>query len=248
MIESKSLLAKLLAEENIVVEFKKTTTASANLKDRILILPELKEGISNVITTLFIGHEVGHFLFTDFDEWNIARKEVSKDLLNICEDVRIEKKIQQNYPGLKTDFIKGYKELNSERDFFNIKGKDLNNFEFIDRLNLRTKLGAGLMIKFSDKELEFVERAETITTFEEVVSLSKEIEEFIKKQEQKKEKEQESSDENSEEPEEPSNSCCSSGVPEESDDGEEYFDSNNSEQGFDYNESVGKCLNWVVNH
>ncbi len=50
-----------------------------------------------------------------------ARKEnVIRDVTNVVEDSRIERKIKHKYPGLKNSFVKAYGEL-MDRDFFGIK-------------------------------------------------------------------------------------------------------------------------------
>ena len=55
----KSILAKLLASENIRIEHRKVPTAAFNLQDRALILPIWKE-MSADLYDLLIGHEIGH--------------------------------------------------------------------------------------------------------------------------------------------------------------------------------------------
>ena len=54
---SKSLLAKLMAEENITIQHKKVSTASFDMVRRILTVPIWKE-MSNDMYDLFMGHEV----------------------------------------------------------------------------------------------------------------------------------------------------------------------------------------------
>ena len=142
LIESKSNLAKLMATENIIVEQKNVPTAYFNVKDRILVVPTLKEEIGPSLYDLFMGHEVGHALFTPPDGWHDCVKEmgVNRSILNVCEDARIEKLICRKYPGLKQSFIKSYKDL-LNRDFFGIKDLDVDLLKLIDRINLHTKCG-----------------------------------------------------------------------------------------------------------
>ena len=61
--ETKSMLAKLLASENITVEHGKYNTASFDVKNRVLRLPIWKE-MSGNLYDLLVLHEVGHALFT----------------------------------------------------------------------------------------------------------------------------------------------------------------------------------------
>lgn len=179
-VESKKLLAKLLAEENISVEFKKTTTAGFDTKSRILILPILKEGLSEEIISLFIMHEVGHALFTPNDEWLESIKTHKKSIVNILEDIRIERKIQVRYPGSKSNFIKGYIELNQERDFFGIRDENVNTMNFLNRLNLYSKIGPSLLVDFNEKEYSYVLRSFETESFSDVLALAKEIENYLK--------------------------------------------------------------------
>ena len=59
LANSKSVLAKLLAQENIVVEHRNTSTAYFDPKNRVLVLPIWKD-MSNDLYDLLVGHEVGH--------------------------------------------------------------------------------------------------------------------------------------------------------------------------------------------
>ena len=66
---SKSLLARLLAEENIRVEHSsEVVTASFNVETRLLLLPIWKDdSYTPDIYDLFVGHEVAHALYTPND-------------------------------------------------------------------------------------------------------------------------------------------------------------------------------------
>ncbi len=60
---NKSLLAKLMAQEDLTVIEGNFETASFNPTSRELRLPLLKEEYLDAYN-LFIGHEVGHALYT----------------------------------------------------------------------------------------------------------------------------------------------------------------------------------------
>ena len=190
LIESKSNLAKLMATENIIVEQKAVSTAHFNLGTRTLVIPTLKSELSSFLYDLFIGHEVGHALNTPSDGWHdsITELGVNRSILNVCEDVRIEKLIRRKYPGLKMSFIKAYREL-LDQDFFGVQGKDLNVLKFIDRINLHTKCGGSLGIKFDISELPLLRLAEDAETFEDTVIAAKKIQAFML-EEMEKRKEQ----------------------------------------------------------
>jgi hypothetical protein len=93
LVQSKSLLAKLLAAENITVEHRKTQTAYFDPKNRVMVLPMWKD-MSSDLYDLLLGHETGHALYTPSDGWHNAIKSgvsrAFKTFLNVVEDVRIE--------------------------------------------------------------------------------------------------------------------------------------------------------------
>jgi len=180
LLESKSLLAKLMATENLVVEQRPVPTASFDVKNRILTLPVLDKNISGALYDLFTGHEVGHALYTPIEGMIKAKEEkIIPDVTNVVEDSRIERKIKYKYPGLKNSFVKAYSEL-VEKDFFGTKDKIINEMNFIDRVNLHCKGGANMAIRFSEEERELLNDVESTETWEEVVITTKRIIEYMK--------------------------------------------------------------------
>jgi hypothetical protein len=83
---SKSILAKLLASENITVSHQNVKTAYFDLKNRTMILPVWKD-MDGDLYDLLTGHEVGHALNTPERGWHDAVKEGDskkfKDFLNV---------------------------------------------------------------------------------------------------------------------------------------------------------------------
>jgi hypothetical protein len=177
----KSILAKLLASENIRIEHQKVATAAFNLRDRALILPIWKE-MSADLYDLLIGHEIGHALYTPAEGWHDAIEDGGngiKSFLNILEDARIERKVKDKYPGIRKNFYAGYKEL-FERNFFGVEGRDLNTLRFIDRVNLYYKVGAFLNIQFSEDEKAILRRIDVLETWEDVSALATELYDLAK--------------------------------------------------------------------
>jgi cobalamin biosynthesis protein CobT len=172
-----------MATENIIVEQKNVPTAYFNVTDRVLVVPTLKDEIGPTLYDLFMGHEVGHALFTPADGWHDSIKEmgVNRSILNVCEDARIEKLICRKYPGLKSSFIKSYKELLS-KDFFGVKDLDTDLLKFIDRVNLHTKCGLGAGVSFKDEELPLLNEVMGTETWEQVVEVAKKIQDYMKEQ------------------------------------------------------------------
>ena len=99
LTNTKSLLAKLLASENLTVEHGNFPTASMDIKNRVLRLPIWKE-MSGSLYDLMVLHEVGHALYTPEDGWHESASNKGKgykSFLNVVEDARIEKKwLSQN--------------------------------------------------------------------------------------------------------------------------------------------------------
>ena len=170
---SKTILAKLLATENILIEHRKVSTAYFDPKNRVMVLPIWKE-MTAELYDLLLGHEVGHALYTPADGWHhhVTDKEKKgfKTYLNVVEDIRIEKLVQSKFPGIKTSFRKGYNNL-FEQDFFGIERNDwdINELPLIDRINLHYKIGRLLNVQFKDEELHFFDMLEKLETFSDVV-------------------------------------------------------------------------------
>ena len=96
MIKHKSTLAKLLAKENVTVQYGNYSTAWFDIKDRILGLPMWKDMGSDV-SDLLIGHEVGHALFTPYEGWHDSPEKLKgcpRTYINVIEDARIERHIK----------------------------------------------------------------------------------------------------------------------------------------------------------
>lgn len=189
---TKSMLAKLLAGENINVVHKRIATAMFDLKTRTLYLP-IWENMDGELYDLLGGHEVGHALFTPPEGWHDAIHDENgkligkfKDVLNICEDARIEKMIKRTYPGLSKSFVSGYKTL-FERDFFGIKRlNDYSKLNILDRINLYAKCGSFLIVPFSDEEREILREVESTETWEQVVVVSTKLFERAKQEQDDK--------------------------------------------------------------
>ena len=187
LVEQKSMLAKLMAAENITVEHKKIPTAAFDVKNRVLYLPILKWKPGSDTYDLFCAHEVGHALWTPFEGWHSSASNKGKgfkSFLNVVEDARIEKKIKRKFAGARSHMIGGYKELMNE-DFFGLRkmGMDVNDLGLIDRINLYTKAGTDYGIEFSEEEKDWVEKVMRTETFEDVLEVTEALYEYCKENE-----------------------------------------------------------------
>lgn len=188
-LAAKSVLARLMAAEDIAVEVDPTApTAYFNVEERRLVLPLWD--VEGDAYDMLVGHEVSHALYTPegaasleaackrIDPKNL---EVAKAYINVVEDARIERMIKVDYPGLRRSFAAGYREFHA-RDLFGIKGKAVTDLALIDRVNLQYKIGWLIEVPFTAEELPLVQRVADTRTWDEVVELSKELYEFAKKQ------------------------------------------------------------------
>lgn len=182
-LNSKSNLAKLLATENITVEYRKAQTAAFNVATRTLTLPVWND-LTPDMTDLLIGHEVGHALDTPVEYGDESLQNYGKGFktfLNVVEDARIERRIKDRYPGLKRSFSKGYQELIA-RDFFQVNGKDVSKMLLIDRINLHFKIGPFFPVKFNEVETALVKKVSACNSFDEVIAVCKELYDYCKQE------------------------------------------------------------------
>jgi len=173
MIASKDILARLLATENLTVVHDNVRTASFNVKDRILTLPQWNDMESYTYDHL-VGHEVGHALYTPMEGWHesVSTKGAGyKSFLNVIEDARIERMIQTRYPGLRREFVKSYKKMLAE-GFFGDDLDAINKYPLIDRINVYFKCGASSGVKLTADEMKWVREIEAAQTWEQVVDIA----------------------------------------------------------------------------
>tara|TARA_Y100000817_G_C16749582_1_gene496353 strand:+ start:358 stop:945 length:588 start_codon:yes stop_codon:yes gene_type:complete len=172
-----TLLSKLLAEEDIHVVHRNQSTAAFDVLNRELSLPIWKD-MSKTVQELMTLHEVGHALWTPLEMMDKVKEEkIDFSVVNVLEDVRIEKAVQIKYKGAIKIFDKGYQEL-INGNFFETIGKDINKYNLIDRINLHYKHHSD--IPFSDDEMVWVKKANQTITSDDVIELAKELVEYIK--------------------------------------------------------------------
>ena len=185
MSESKSLLARLLAKENITVQYGNYKTAYFDVQNRILGLPLWRDDDKD-LHDMLVGHEVGHALFTPPEGWHSIQVGTPDDrvpagYLNVVEDIRIERMIQEKYPGLARSFRGGYTYLYNE-DFFGIANRDVNEMKLVDRINVKAKLRDLVDVEYSNEEMPVVNQAFSANTWDEVVEAARALYEWTKSQ------------------------------------------------------------------
>ena len=191
-LSAQEYLAKLLAKENLSVQHGNYSTASFDVVNRVLRLPLWKDKGKDVYD-LLVGHEVGHALYTPADGWHDSEKKIGKiprAYLNIVEDIRIERMIQDTYPGIVRRFKNGYKVL-FDTDLFGTNERDINKAGLMDRLNVSSKGRGYVPVEFSDEESPLVKEAMEVKTWDDVVAVCKKLYDFIEDQKDEKEEEDE---------------------------------------------------------
>lgn len=197
---AQSVMARILSTENInIVIDNSAHTAAFDLKNRTLILPQWKD-MGKSVYDMLIGHEISHALHTPAEGWRSTCDKISGTTetsskawqtaslyLNVVEDARIERLIQIKFPGFRRDFIAAYADLNA-KNFFGVKGMDLNTLTLADRINLYYKLGTigAVGIRFTADEDAFIRRIDAAQSFDDAAQIAEDLFKFCREQQQQK--------------------------------------------------------------
>lgn len=178
---SKTIMAKLLANENITVKHGSYPTAFFDVRQRLLALPLWN---NSEVYDLLLAHEVGHALYTNADEWESVRKthsDIPQSTFNVVEDIRIEKLVLRKYPGLLSAFKRGYQNMfdTDKMGINRAKVIKLNDYQFVDRLNIKAKLRDLVKVEFTRDEQKIVHRAHAMETWQDVVDVVVMIKEHL---------------------------------------------------------------------
>ena len=180
-LEVKSNLAKLLATENITIQHNNVKTASFDVKNRVLTLPIFKQKSGDVYDML-IAHECAHALYTPYEQWEGIDDKELRSYVNVLEDTRIDHLIQKKYPGVIKNYQNGF-DILEKQNFFGISGKDINKeLMIIDKINLRSKSMNRLPFSFAPLDDKWLTKVDALKTFDDVLTLAKEMLEWQKDQ------------------------------------------------------------------
>ena len=176
-MKNKSLIAKLLAEEDIFVVYKKMETAYFNAKTRELGLPIWNDELMTPsIEDLMVCHEIAHAIWTPLDMIEQAQvRNINHSFVNIIEDARIERKVQERYRGSVAVLNRGYSDLTAN-DLFGIADKEVSDLNLIDRINLFFKKQK---VEFSDEEKVWVKKVSECETPDDVLDLAEELHKWM---------------------------------------------------------------------
>ena len=192
VLDSKAVLARLMATENLTVEHVPTaSTAFFDTENRRLVFPCWK-GMSSDLYDMLAGHETGHALFTPAGTAVLmdAMRRVdtrngsaaAKTFLNIVEDARIERLMKARLPGLRRSFFNAYREL-MDNPLFADCFQSIDQMRLIDRINIHYKWGAFVTVPFTAEELPVVQAVATTKTFDDVIDVAHRIWEMQREQE-----------------------------------------------------------------
>ena len=148
-----------------------------------IVLPEYAKN-QKELYILFGSHEIAHSLYTpkNFYQYSNSSKVISSvdsnktveltrtvmHVLNVIEDIRIEKLIRRKYPGLVSIYRKGhellYQKAVSKIENYPISNEDWANRTIIDRICAKVMYGKIIDLELSDKEyaiMKWICRGET---------------------------------------------------------------------------------------
>lgn len=227
-IQYESVLAKLMSSENLTVQYDpRQKTASFDVKNRILMLPVVKS-ISREARETFTVHEVGHALYTPSDFPSLCRNAGVYDmsLVNIFEDVRVERLMKKKFPGSSKVMSSGWKDMffgkffcRKDSSLFDSPKKMIENqskLHYLDRINIFAKVGLASKFVLNRNETALFDKAFACESFEDVIALCLEVQ--AKQREENRLEEQNSGN-------------SSSGAQNQTEEAPDSSDSEESEQG-----------------
>ena len=181
----KDLLASLMANEGLRVVVDPTATTACIIPEtKTIILPEYAVDDENVYD-MFQAHEVSHALHSPMKNVHEVLTDPKRPgfqgFINTTEDARIEKLIQNKFPGLRPIFAKGYLKLVQDKWF----GEDVETRELslIDKINIFAKTRGLIPQDFSDPvEKTFLDRTLATLTFDEALRVAQDIYDHMRDQ------------------------------------------------------------------
>jgi hypothetical protein len=181
-----SVYNQLLTQEDITVKFNSyASTASFNVATRTLVMPTYGDKLSVDGMLGLSLHESGHGTDTDEGVIELAKK-YGKSLINILEDVRIEKIQKKRYANASAMFLKSYKHLILDHNFFETAGQknpyDFSHMNFLDRINCYYKVDSLGSPTWSKEEQVIIDMIGQMETVEDMENVAKIIHEKVKEQ------------------------------------------------------------------
>ena len=232
-------LARILSRQyHVDVVFKGNQAYTDGKRINLPYFPEINEELYLELNG-YLDHEVGHVKFTKFDEVRKVISPYHKEMLNVVEDVRIEREMIREYPGTKFHLDSLNNKLQAQLDktwfdrpwtirFLIALHKIMENQAIVEDVELKKYLA---LCQEEIKQLNFATNTTQLRVLTEAIvrKLQKEIKE---EKEEEKNKEGKESKENSEKGEKSKGSSSSSKgeKSEEQEEGEESEGSSSSQE------------------
>lgn len=209
--ESKELFARLLASENFSIQYSNDAQPAFNIKQRILKIPTWVTTKDDIEQIFILLHESAHAKWTDLTIFEKAMAQFSdtnnqnrwKNIYNMVEDARIEKLLQQKFPGSINALREGSKKVINSGYMGEEVKELLNNYEnnpshyqkilsesvpFLSRLGLHFRIEKyypKIKIPFSEDEKKILKKIQDMQTNEEAVEIANSL--FQKQESEEKE-------------------------------------------------------------
>jgi len=74
-----------------------------------------------------------------------------------------------------------------DKNFFGLNGRDVNDLNFIDRINIHFKIGTRAGVEFTDEEQVYVDRIAKLRSFDESIAVSDDLFEYCKDKQEESE-------------------------------------------------------------
>ena len=181
--EYANVFSNILAKEQISISISdKAKTASFDLEARRLTLPVWEGSIA--LLRFLLCHEISHAIMTPPKDWENAINEkpeqqqlAYKDVLNVFEDARIDRLMQEKYITMRKWYALGMHELAFDLDIWKMKfDPDWSRFDLLDRINLYFKTvynNNPFKVTFDKEHQEkWIEPLKTVRTFAQVKLLA----------------------------------------------------------------------------
>lgn len=189
---------KMLANASINVIIEQVPTAMYHSGTKTIILPRFAPSFPVSTKLHLAAHEVSHFLHSP-DLADEMFEKCNFNIIQVLEDVRIEKLILKKYHSLIAHFKKSCKYFN-EIDLFSGKNKnsltevnsteitldDFSEANVLDRFNAHLKLNTigcvNREIPFSENEYTVLKEAESIETIDDLLIVHDKLLELMEKE------------------------------------------------------------------
>lgn len=192
MIECSSLLAKLLAEEDIaIMHDTQISSAKFDLAKRVLCLPVYNDMEGDNFDGMMAA-EVAHALWTPAKQYSSVSDTLAKlnpeyaQIIKMIEAVRVEKHLKRKYPGLTSTLSKMYLDF-WDKNYFGLSHMPLGDLNIVDKLNIGSKV-PWFDIPMDSYESTFKHDLDRVESFQDGCLLARDIVDYLRQKQEEYEK------------------------------------------------------------